>query len=49
MGIIEEITGQRRRCIDVGANVGLCMANCNSGGNRKLEQTAAILFPSVAV
>jgi predicted flavoprotein YhiN len=27
----------------------VCMANCNSSCNRKLEQTAAMLFPRVAV
>ena len=27
----------------------LCMANCNSSCNRELEQTAAMLFPQVAV
>ena len=27
----------------------VCMANCNSSCNRELEQTAAMLFPHVAV
>ena len=27
----------------------LCVANCSSSGNRELEQTAAMLFPRVAV